>query len=311
MSELPLISICLPSYNHAKYVKETVESIWSQSYPNLEIVIVDDCSEDNSREVLLALKEISPIPFYVYFNEENLGPGRNIMKSIDLSNGEYIQLLATDDMLLPNRFEIEIGHFDSNPKLQIIYSNAFSLQDGELTELCAKQISLLKNNSAQHLRDFLLTNKSPFFIQAALFKRSFYYLVGGFDSEVLADDWVFNIRIFSYLADHKDLQFGVNTQKVIVYRRHSENLSRRFDRQIKLKEQVIEKYTPEEVKLETYKTIFEEQALMCENHNAPEYAKQCFDILAKEFGDRGLVEMSEDYRAKADALWLRIQYTKA
>lgn len=311
MIDYPLISICLPSYNHEKYVRETIESIWSQEYPNLEIIVVDDCSQDNSKEILLLLQAESSIPFHVYFNDVNLGPGQNIAKAIGLSNGEYIQILATDDMLLPNRFESEMQVFKENSRLQIIYSNAYSLQNNELTELCAGQIELLKTNSTESIRDFLLTNKSPFFIQAALFKKSFYYLVGGFDEEVLADDWVLNIRIFSYLAENCGLLFGISTQKVIIYRRHPENLSIRFDRQIKLKKQVIEKYTPEPLRLDTYKTIFEEQAMMCDIHNSLEYAKQCYDILSEEFERRGEYDQSKEYAMKSNELWLRMEYLES
>ena len=128
----PLISVLIPSYNHGNFIRETVESIRSQPYRNIEIVITDDCSSDNSRSVLTQLSEDAGIPIRLYFNEENQGIARTINCLLGHAKGEFVALLASDDVFCKNRFETQLRMFSENPDLKFIYSNGRVLRNGEL-----------------------------------------------------------------------------------------------------------------------------------------------------------------------------------
>jgi glycosyltransferase involved in cell wall biosynthesis len=103
MNDLPLISIALCTYNGSKYIREQLDSLVSQTYPHKEIIVVDDCSKDNTVEILKEYEAKSLIKLYV--NENNLGFVKNFEKAISLCHGEYICLSDQDDIWNLNKIE--------------------------------------------------------------------------------------------------------------------------------------------------------------------------------------------------------------
>ena len=91
----PLVSICIPVYNRRELIVKAVESCIRQSYQNIEVIIVDNCSTDGTYERLLA-DYGSFANIHVYQNVENLGPVRNWLKCLELSNGDFIKILFSE-----------------------------------------------------------------------------------------------------------------------------------------------------------------------------------------------------------------------
>lgn len=127
-----LISVLIPSYNHASFIKETIHSIWNQNYNNIEIIITDDRSTDNTLEILNELKKSTPFPMHIIVNERQLGIAGNCNAAISHANGEFVCFLASDDMLIPNRFEKQINFFEKNENLKILINNGY-VYDGTIT----------------------------------------------------------------------------------------------------------------------------------------------------------------------------------
>jgi glycosyltransferase involved in cell wall biosynthesis len=100
----PLISVCLPTFNGAKFVAASIESVLSQSHENFELIIVDDGSSDASVEIAKQYSAKSErIKFYS--NSTRLGPIANYNKAVALSSGEFVKLFAQDDLLMPTNLE--------------------------------------------------------------------------------------------------------------------------------------------------------------------------------------------------------------
>lgn len=97
---LPLVSICIPNYNYDLYVGKAIQSAIDQSYDNVEVVVVDNASTDNSMEVISSFKENDKVK--IFENSENIGALKNFNKSFELSKGDYIVFLSSDDMLRPD-----------------------------------------------------------------------------------------------------------------------------------------------------------------------------------------------------------------
>lgn len=93
----PTISIIVPNYNHERFLKQRLESVFNQTYSDFEVIILDDCSTDNSREILLEYKQ-HPKVSHCIFNEVNSGsPFKQWQKGIALAKGEYIWIAESDD----------------------------------------------------------------------------------------------------------------------------------------------------------------------------------------------------------------------
>lgn len=99
--EKPLVSIICLCYNHERYIEQAITSVLDQSYDNIELIVVDDASTDDSQSVIKKMAETHG--FQVHFNSSNLGNCRSFNIGFNLSTGKYVIDLAADDLLTPTR----------------------------------------------------------------------------------------------------------------------------------------------------------------------------------------------------------------
>lgn len=108
----PLISIAMATYNGEKYLREQLESIYSQTYKNIEVVVTDDGSTDKTVEILEEYANSHGLRYYI--NETNLGFVKNFEKAVDLCRGEYIALSDQDDIWLPHKLSTLMENIGNN-----------------------------------------------------------------------------------------------------------------------------------------------------------------------------------------------------
>ena len=125
-----LVSIITPSYNSSKFIKDCVASVFSQTYKNWEMIIVDDCSKDNSKEIISELstkdKRIKPI-----FLEKNVGAAEARNAAIRQSKGKYVAFLDSDDLWNPKKLEKQLSFMYEN-EIAFSYTNyQFISENGE------------------------------------------------------------------------------------------------------------------------------------------------------------------------------------
>jgi glycosyltransferase involved in cell wall biosynthesis len=116
----PLVSIVLGTYNGEKYLKEQIDSILGQTYANIELVVVDDCSIDNTPTILKAFAHKYD-NVHVYFNEKNIGLVRNFEKAVKYAQGELIAFADQDDVWLPEKIQLLADNIGNN---MLIYSDS-------------------------------------------------------------------------------------------------------------------------------------------------------------------------------------------
>ena len=126
-SNNPLISVVIPTYNCSQFIISAIHSVLDQSYENYEIIIVDDGSTDNTKEVLKPYIEEKKIQ-YVFQN--NLGPSAARNKGIKLSKGEYIAFLDADDLWIPGKLEKQVNFLDNNKNLGLVFSDTSIFDEG-------------------------------------------------------------------------------------------------------------------------------------------------------------------------------------
>lgn len=251
----PSISVIVTSYNYAHFLPNAIASVWQQTYPHLELVVVDDASTDNSRDILEEAKRNSPIPFQAYYNDVNKGPNSTQKRAISMANGDLIAFLASDDKYFPGRFESQVALFRKDPEMMIVFGNGWRWTGEEcISRLHSPSIIDLLRQDAPTVLRHLYTNSSPLFLQTALVKRRFLVDCGGNDESVLADDWVINIRLFQKLITQG--HFAIVDEDCAYYRVHALNLHQNSDRQTRLKMQVVKTYTPPELRHEALANIY-------------------------------------------------------
>jgi glycosyltransferase involved in cell wall biosynthesis len=120
----PLVSILINNYNYALYIKEAIDSALNQTYPNTEVIVVDDGSTDNSREII-ASYEKKIIPVY----KENGGQASALNAGFAVSQGEIVCLLDSDDVLLPQKVETVAKAFCSYTGAAVVYHRVQNIDE--------------------------------------------------------------------------------------------------------------------------------------------------------------------------------------
>ena len=127
-----LVSVLIPSYNHEKYVGDCLESVLAQTYSNIEVIICDDKSKDNTYEVIERYRQRLEEKFSricIIENDNNLGIVKNCNKLISLAKGDYYKLLASDDMLRPTGIEKLVHFMENHKEHNIVYSYCDKISD--------------------------------------------------------------------------------------------------------------------------------------------------------------------------------------
>jgi len=114
----PLISIIIPAYNHEMFVADAINSVLNQSFVDFEIIVINDGSTDNT---LAEIKKIDD-PRIRLFHQTNIGAAKTINRGIDLSHGQYITILNSDDMYHPERLALFKRYMDINPDTMVLSS---------------------------------------------------------------------------------------------------------------------------------------------------------------------------------------------
>lgn len=135
MREAPLISVLMPVYNCALYLRKAIDSVLAQTYSNFELLLINDGSTDNSKDIILSYND--PRIRYIE-NEHNLKLIATLNKGIDLAKGEYISRMDSDDVIPPNRFETQIRYLLKHPHVDLCSVWAY------ITDEKGKKIGKLK-----------------------------------------------------------------------------------------------------------------------------------------------------------------------
>ena len=175
----PLISVIMPTYNNGKYIKQAIESIYAQNYDNIEIIVVDDGSTDNTKEILKEYKNIK----YFYIRHKGIPFARNL--AIENSNGEYIAFCDSDDYWLPEKINTQIQYFKEHPDCEIVFTKYENFFERKELKICKKAV-LEKE----------LEKADKKYLPSALIKKSIFKLYGNFDEKFqTGEDTEFIYRI--------------------------------------------------------------------------------------------------------------------
>lgn len=127
----PLVSIIVPTYNGSKWVAETINSLLSQSWQNIQLVIVDDCSTDDTVATIEAIDDPRIVLVSTDTNS-GIGPARN--RALREATGKYVAFCDHDDLWLPEKLSRQIRFLEDNPDLGMAYSDVYYMLDEERTE---------------------------------------------------------------------------------------------------------------------------------------------------------------------------------
>jgi glycosyltransferase involved in cell wall biosynthesis len=215
----PRISIILPTYNYGNFLGGALRSVLAQTYPDLELLVIDDGSTDDTAHVVAPFLADGRVR---YLRQPNRGPGAARNRGIDQAHGEFIAFVDADDRWLPTKLEKQIALFEAQPDLGLIYTRRLVI-DAEGWQLAWREPPMYRGHVLPQLfRDNFICFSSTLVRRAALVE------VGGFSSDAgHSEDYHLLLRLTArYAVDY------VN-EPLVLYRTGHANLSSQTEKRFR------------------------------------------------------------------------------
>lgn len=165
MLKLPLVSFVVTSYNYAKYITKTLDSIKHQTYNNYEILIVDDASIDNSREVIEEFISYNQnLKITLFVQQKNQGQMDAMMRGLNEAKGQFVCFIDSDDILMPDFTQI---HIQTHLKTSVAFTSSQIIEIGEDNEV--HTFNSISSPACENIEDVLNTEKNDYKIVKAKF----------------------------------------------------------------------------------------------------------------------------------------------
>ena len=196
---MPKVSVIVPNYNHARYLRRRVDSVLGQTFQDFELILLDDCSTDESRSVLSSYAGNPRVR--IEFNEVNSGSTfKQWNKGVRLARGEYVWIAESDDYADPQLLERLVSRLDAEPNAVLCNCRSWLISgDGELSGFLDSYLADLdthrwtadfSGDGREECRKYLVRRNTVLNASSVLFRKEVYERVGGADeSLVFCGDW--------------------------------------------------------------------------------------------------------------------------
>ena len=244
------VSVIIPLYNAEKYIERTIKSVLSQTYENLEIIIVDDESPDNSVQVCEQFTD----PRIKIVHQKNRGLPGSRNTGIRHASSEYIAFIDADDIWLPEKLTKHIAHLDSNPDVGVSFSRSAFIDETD------KPLGIYQITELEDITPLDILCRSPIGNgSAAVFKKAVFEdikfqdnLYGDVEDYYFDDNFTLSedIECWIRIAVQTDWKIAGIAQPLTLYRISSNGLSANLQQMIDFREKVFEKaysYAPEQM----------------------------------------------------------------
>ena len=186
----PLVSICIPNYNGERFLKAAIESALSQTYPRIEVVVVDNASTDGSWNIIGSFRKAKKVRQRI-----NVGYNDNLNTCVAVAKGKYIKILHSDDVLESDAVEKQVAMMENNPSTGLVYGSANFMDENGIF---IKKFSVSDEDFIVHgtekLKELLEGNHIIF--PSVMMRKECFESVGIFDGEIpYCNDWDMWMRI--------------------------------------------------------------------------------------------------------------------
>lgn len=224
MSDQPLVSVVIPCYNHEKFVQDCIQSVIDQTYKNIELIIIDDGSKDNSvikiEEMIQKCK--NRFVRFKFRARVNKGLSNTLNEALSWCRGEYYVAIASDDMMLNERIEKQVEILNNNKEFYACSGSQLKVDESNNIYGKKYQNYIIKKKEVKN-RGNLFRRSNNLYSPTTIFRTEVVRALGGYNSEILIED----LYIFykAALLNYKHLQ----VEDIFTYYRiHGNNNHKRF-----------------------------------------------------------------------------------
>lgn len=231
MKTMVLVSIIIPCYNHENYVQDCIQSIIEQDYQNIELIIIDDGSKDNSVQKIKEMCALCEQRFvrFEFRHRPNKGLCTTLNEALEWCQGKYVSMFASDDIMYPQKSSIQVKFLEDNPNITSVFGNMQFFDNGKLLHTTNK---ITKEHSFKEI----------FFFNDLLAPTQMSHLsaiksVNGYDESIMIEDWYMWLKLL-------DNGFKIQTIEDILvkYRWHGNNMTCNSEKMLQAENQILDLY---------------------------------------------------------------------
>lgn len=227
----PLVSMIVPSYNHARYVQACINSVIGQDYDNIELIVIDDGSTDDSARCIEELVPACTERFvrFEFRSRPNRGLSATIDEGLKWARGRYFATLGSDDALLPSKTSALVGQIDGEPRVGAIFSGC------ELIDAKGGVIRTLRPSLAYvGFDDLLLRKKNLVVASSQLVRVDAAMEVGGYPPNFYIEDWYMWLKL-----TERKYSLKIIPDVLVQYRLHDVNISKNALKMYESRKQIL------------------------------------------------------------------------
>lgn len=217
-SSQPLVSVVIPCYNHEKFVQDSIQSVIDQTYENIELIIIDDGSQDSSVLKIQAMVEVCEQRFvrFEFRSRPNIGLSATLNEALEWCEGKYFSPIASDDQMLNYKTSIQVKYLETNNESVAVFGGVQLIDENnrKLEKLLSKARSYSFEDIIMHRHDILAPTQ--------MIRKEAIEKVGGYNSKLFIEDWY----MWLILSRQANL-FNMN-EVLTLYRKHDGNSSKDF-----------------------------------------------------------------------------------
>ncbi|AHG74143.1 Glycosyl transferase, group 2 [Mannheimia sp. USDA-ARS-USMARC-1261] len=220
MSNMPLVSVVIPCYNHERYVQECIQSVIDQTYQNIELIIIDDGSRDHSVEKINQLIEKCKNRFvrFEFRYRENKGLSKTLNEAIDWCRGKYFCAIASDDKMLPYKTELQVQFLETHTDVVAVFGGINQIDDD------SQVVRTIYPKSHYYVFDEIARFEHTLPAPTQMLRLDALRKIGKYHPEIRLEDW------YSYLKLTQDgSTIAVIGDIICDYRRHEKNTSKNMN----------------------------------------------------------------------------------
>ncbi|MCP2520499.1 glycosyltransferase [Candidatus Aminicenantes bacterium AC-708-M15] len=269
---MPEVSVIIPTYNRASFLKEAIESVLNQEYSDFELIIIDDGSTDNTKEII---KQYEGKLKYYYQSHKGVSPARNA--GLKLARGDFIAFLDSDDLWKKEKLKIQVEFMKSHPEIMVCYTEEIWIRKG---------VRVNPKKKHKKYSGWIFDKVVPICLlslSSALFRKKLFEEVGVFDENLPAcEDYDLGLRIACKYPIHL-----IKEPLIIKRGGHPDQLSKKYWGMDRFRIMALEKILKENLRKEWRELVIKE------------IIKKC-TILANGCLKRNKKEEAEKYFKKID-----------
>ncbi|MDR6543216.1 alpha-1,3-rhamnosyltransferase [Acinetobacter bereziniae] len=223
----PLVSVVIPCYNHENFVKDCIQSVIDQTYENIELIIIDDGSEDDSVVKIqeLVSKCVDRFTRFEFRYRSNKGLSATLNEALIWCNGKYFSSIASDDILFTNKIKFQVEYLENQINVAGVFGDVKVLQNNiDNTVVKKNKKTIIKRFNF----DDVINHRFTLWAPTQMLKLDIIRDIGGFKDGIVIEDWYLWLKITQCGFD-----LDYINQSFAYYRRHENNMSSNYEKMYK------------------------------------------------------------------------------